>query len=92
MVIGNKITQLRKKYNLTQEQLSEKIGVSRQTLSNWEGNITSPDLNQASLLCKELKANIAGLIDNDLEIEVKENKIKLVDISLIESIKIIEDD
>lgn len=73
MVIGEKITELRKKYNFTQESLAEKIGVTRQTLSNWESNITSPDLNQASLLCKELKININDLLDNELEIDVKDN-------------------
>ena len=73
MVIGEKITELRKKYNYTQESLAEKIGVTRQTLSNWESNITSPDLNQASLLCKELKININDLLDNDLELDVKDN-------------------
>mgnify|MGYP000947355322 FL=1 len=73
MVIGEKITELRKKYNYTQEALAEKVGVTRQTLSSWESNITSPDLNQASLLCKELKININDLLDNELEIDVKDN-------------------
>ena len=73
MVIGNKISELRKKFNYTQEQLAEKIGVTRQTLSNWESNITSPDLNQACILCNLLKVNISDLIDNNVEIEVKES-------------------
>lgn len=73
MVVGEKITELRKKYNYTQENLAERIGVTRQTLSNWESNITSPDLNQASLLCKELKININDLLDNELELDVKDN-------------------
>lgn len=73
MVIGEKITELRKKYNYTQENLAERIGVTRQTLSNWESNITSPDLKQASLLCKELKININDLLDNELELDVKDN-------------------
>lgn len=73
MVIGEKIAELRKKYNYTQENLAEKIGVTRQTLSNWESNITSPDLNQASLLCKELKIKINDLVDNELELDVKDN-------------------
>ena len=78
MVIGNKITELRKKYGYTQETLSEKIGVTRQTLSNWESNITSPDLEQASLLCKELKISINDLIDNELEVDVKDNSEKII--------------
>lgn len=73
MIIGEKITKLRKKYNYTQESLAEKIGVTRQTLSNWESNITSPDLNQASILCKELKISINDLLDNELELDVKDN-------------------
>ena len=73
MVIGKKITELRKKYSYTQESLAERIGVTRQTLSNWESNVTSPDLEQASLLCKELKININDLIDNNLEVDVKDN-------------------
>ena len=73
MVIGKKITELRKKFGFTQEYLAEKIGVTRQTLSNWESNITSPDLNQASQLCKELKININDLLDNNLEVDVKDN-------------------
>ena len=68
-----KITELRKKYNYMQENLVEKKGVTRQTLSNWESNITSPDLNQASLLCKELKININDLLDDELELEIKDN-------------------
>lgn len=73
MVIGEKITELRKKNNYTQESLAEKIGVTRQTLSNWESNITSPDLNQACLLCKELRISINDLLDNELELDVKDN-------------------
>ena len=71
MVIGNKISELRKKFNYTQEQLAEKVGVTRQTLSNWESNITSPDLNQASILCNLLKIKLNDLVDNDIEIEIK---------------------
>lgn len=73
MVIGEKITELRKKFNYTQEELAEKIGVTRQTISNWESSITSPDLNQTILLCNLLKISISDLIDDNLKIEVKDN-------------------
>lgn len=36
MNIGNNILQLRKKMQLSQEKLEEKVGVTRQTISNWE--------------------------------------------------------
>ena len=52
MEIGNKILELRKKNNLSQEALAEKIGVSRQTISKWELGGTSPDIKQAKELSK----------------------------------------
>lgn len=36
MKLGENIFKLRKEYNLSQEQLAEKINVTRQTISNWE--------------------------------------------------------
>lgn len=73
MSIGEKISELRKKYNLTQEKLAEKVGVSRQTLSNWESNITSPDINQAILLSKYLKISLDELVNDKLDIVCNNN-------------------
>ena len=44
MYIGVKIKNARIKANLTQEQAAEAIGVSRQTISNWENEKTYPDI------------------------------------------------
>ena len=44
MNIGQNIMNLRKSAKLSQEQLAEKMGVTRQTISNWELNESSPDL------------------------------------------------
>lgn len=74
MAIGSKIMHLRKKYNLTQEKLAEKVDVSRQTLSNWEGEVTTPDLIQATKLSKILHVSLDELVDNDVEIACKKNK------------------
>ena len=52
MNIGNKILELRKKNNITQEELAERVGVSRQTISKWELGETSPDLRQSKELSK----------------------------------------
>lgn len=71
--IGNKIIELRKKYNFTQEKLAEKLDVSRQTVSSWESDITSPSLAQASILAKTLKVSLDELTDNNIEIECKNN-------------------
>ncbi len=73
MTIGEKIVELRKKEKLTQERLANKIGVTRQTLSNWESNITSPDLNQAANLTKIFKINLNDLVDDNTDIECSLN-------------------
>lgn len=50
-MLWEKIVWGRKKCKLSQKDLAEKIGITRETISNWELNETSPDLKQASKLC-----------------------------------------
>ena len=45
--MGNKLLELRKLKNLSQEQLAEKMNVTRQTISKWEFGGTAPDFEQA---------------------------------------------
>ena len=44
MTIGKNIAELRKSGRMTQEQLAETLGVSSQTISKWENEITMPDI------------------------------------------------
>ena len=67
MEIGNKIMDLRKKSGLSQEELAEKIGVARQTISKWELGETSPDLKQAKELSKIFNVSLDELTDNDIK-------------------------
>ena len=50
MDLGNKLQQARAKANLTQEQVAETLGVSRQTISNWENEKTYPDIRSVVTL------------------------------------------
>jgi transcriptional regulator with XRE-family HTH domain len=50
MSLGEKLLQLRKKEGLSQEDVAEKLDVSRQTISKWETNQTVPELYKAKLL------------------------------------------
>ena len=59
LVIGKFIAQKRKKKNLTQEQLAEKIGVSNKTISKWETGKCMPDYAVVKSLCEELEITIA---------------------------------
>ncbi len=67
MEIGNKIQELRKKNNLSQEELAEKLGVARQTISKWELGETSPDLKQSKELSKVFNVSLDELVDNELK-------------------------
>lgn len=65
MKLGDKIIKLRKEKNLTQEDLANEIGVTRQTISNWELNETVPDLEQSKKLSNIFKVSLDELVDND---------------------------
>ena len=74
MLIGNKIHELRRQKNLNQEQLSEKLNVSRQTISNWETNQTTPDIYQAKSLSKVFNVSLDELLENnEYSISIKNN-------------------
>jgi len=67
MELGNKILKLRKEQQLSQEKLGEKVGVTRQTISNWELNETMPDTKQLIALSRALQISIDELVDNDVQ-------------------------
>ena len=52
MNFGNKLVKLRKENKLSQEELADKLGVSRQTISNWELNVTKPDIDYMKRISK----------------------------------------
>ena len=66
MKLGDKILELRKKNGFSQEDLGEKIGVTRQTISNWELGETAPNPEQLKLLSKYLNVSIDELLDNEI--------------------------
>lgn len=67
MKLGENILRLRKKQGLSQEQLGEKIDVTRQTISNWELGETSPNPEQLKLLSKVLMVSVDELLDNEIK-------------------------
>ena len=67
MEIGNKIMELRKKNGLSQEELAEKVGVARQTISKWELGETAPDIKQSKELSIIFNVSLDELVDNDIK-------------------------
>ena len=62
MEIGKKINQLRKLSGITQEQLAEKLNVSRQTISKWESGGTTPDLDSVIKVSKIFHVSLDDLL------------------------------
>ncbi len=69
--IGKFISECRKKKNLTQQELAEKLGVSDRSVGNWENGRNMPDLSLFKPLCKELDITLNDLMSGE---KVKEKE------------------
>ncbi len=67
MKIGNKIKEYRNSCNISQEELADKVFVSRQTISNWENNKSYPDINSLKLLSNIFAVSLDEIVENDIE-------------------------
>ncbi len=73
MTLGNNFYTARKKQGLSQEEVAEKLGVSRQTISKWELDETLPDINQSKKLAAAYKVSLDELIEFDPDLnDIKE--------------------
>ena len=68
--IGKFIAECRKKNNLTQMQLAEKLNITDRAVSKWENGKTMPDSGIMLDLCKELKISVNELLSGEM-IEMK---------------------
>ena len=62
MTLGQRIQELRKQQNLSQEELGTRLGVSRQAVSRWENGETVPNTETLKLLSKEFDVSINTLL------------------------------
>ena len=69
---ANRLYELRKKHNLSQEELAEKLGVSRQAVSKWERSEASPDTDNLIALAKIYDITLDELIFGEREEKNKE--------------------
>lgn len=68
MRFGEKLVKLRKSKGYTQEELAEKLGVSRQAVSRWEAGETSPDINTLAAVCDVFCVSADYMINDDYDI------------------------
>lgn len=71
MELGQQLKAHRKELGISQDELAEKIFVSRQSISNWENNKTYPDIHTLLLLAETFGISLDELIKGDVE-EMKE--------------------
>lgn len=81
--MGKTIKQLRKKQDLTQEQVAEALGVTTAAVSKWETDSTYPDISLLSPLARMLRTNVDQLVNfkeelSDLEVANFEKKARAI--------------
>lgn len=67
MELGKHIRKYRTEANISQEELADKVFVSRQTISNWENNKSYPDIKSLVLMSEIFHVSLDQLIKGDLE-------------------------
>ena len=78
MKFGDNLRHLRKYKKLSQEQLAEKVGVSRQSVSKWECGEAYPEMDNILTLCEIFHCKINDLVhDNLIDIDSLDEDIKM---------------
>ena len=73
MDLGNNLFHARKRRGFSQEDVAQRLGVSRQTVSKWETGETVPDIRQSKKMAALYNISLDELIDFDLDIrEIQE--------------------
>lgn len=72
--MGKRIAAQRKKKGITQEQLSQRLGVTPQAVSKWENDLSCPDISILPVLAKELDVSVDFLLGRKSQEEKKEAK------------------
>ena len=69
MILAEKIVLLRKMKGMSQEDLAEQLGVSRQSISKWEGAQTVPDLKRILSMAELFGVSTDTLLRDDMDLE-----------------------
>ena len=74
--IANRLAKLRKEKGLSQEELAEKLGLSRQAVSKWERAESSPDTDNLICLAKIYNISLDELLRTDEDVESIKESVK----------------
>lgn len=82
MTFADKLIRLRRKNGMSQEELAEKLGVSRQAISKWEGLLSVPDLQNVLKISELFNVSTDYLLKDSIEdsedsaVEMKASAVK----------------
>lgn len=80
MTLGEKLLELRKEKHLSQEEVADRLNVSRQTVSKWETNVSTPDFDKIVPICElfEISTNelLTGAKDAKENVIIDDNRQK----------------
>ncbi len=64
-MLKENLTMLRRMHGFSQEEIAEKIGISRQAYAKWESGLTVPDIEKCSLLAQVYGTTLDGLVKTE---------------------------
>ena len=73
-MLGEKLVTIRKKYGYSQQELADRLSVTRQTISNWECGQGAPALDKAIELARIYQVSLDDLVGDQVGVVVKEKK------------------
>ena len=86
------LKKIRKEHNLSQEQLADELGVSRQAISKWESSTAYPEMDKIIALCDKFNLNIDDLLHRDIkEVKGEEESKKNINNFINDFLKFISD-
>lgn len=86
MRFGKNLFQARKKKGLSQEEVAEKLGVSRQTVSKWETDETLPDIRQTKRLSVLYGLTLDDLVEFDADVQELQEAIEKTDAAVSDKV------
>lgn len=79
MSISKKLKEARKASKMTQGEAAKKLGITNTTLSNWENDVSKPDVDMIKKICKLYKVNPNDLYDWETLWKVANNQRRIAD-------------
>ena len=89
MTFGDQLSKARKEKEFTQEELAEKLNLSRQTILRWEKNQVFPDISNLKAVAQVLDVSFDYLLGEDKTNKVPSSKLSLIDVLVGKEVRLV---